>query len=49
MYTTIQKSVIAKIFLSFFFLRSVLLTKAEFIWSKYSKNKNIVNYYYSSN
>ncbi len=50
MYNTIQKSVIAKIFLSFFFFFKVCFAHQGWIYmiKNTVKNKNIVNYYYSS-
>ncbi len=45
-YTTHQKFGIIQIFSKCFHKKSLMLTKAAFIWSLDSKNSNIVKYYY---
>ncbi len=40
-----QKFGVCKIFYGFKI--SLIITMAAFIWSKYSKNSNIVNYYFN--
>ncbi len=45
-HNTVQKFRVCKIF-KYFWKMSLMLTKATFIWLKYSKNSNIVKHYYN--